>query len=98
MRTITIHQNNTENIVVLDESDDPIDQYCNNLAELMKMGNVSILKTSSASVVLRPSKIVGIKVEEGAVTKSIVPPTTLPEETTEEVKEIVEDIITDVDK
>lgn len=97
MRTITIHQSDTDNIVVLDDNDDPIDQYCAQLSELMKMGNISILKTSSAQVVLRPSKVVGIKVEEGAVTKSIIPPITQPEETKEVAKKIVEDIITDVD-
>ena len=97
MRTITIHQSDAENIKVLDDSEDPMDQYCSNLAELMKMGNVAILKTSSASVVLRPSKIVGIKVEDGASTQSITPPETQPEEPQVKEQEIAEDIITDVD-
>ncbi len=30
----------------------------------MKMGNIAILETSSLSVILRPSKIVGITVKE----------------------------------
>lgn len=96
MRTITISQSDAENVVVLDESDEPLDQYCAQLSQLMKMGNIAILKTSSASVVLRPSKIVGIKVQEGADSEVLTPPTTQPEECKEAPK-IVEDIITDVD-
>jgi len=99
MRTLTIHQSDAETISVLDDSDEPLDEYCSQLANLMKMGNVSILKTSSASVVLRPSKITGIKVEEGAVVQEIeTPPAETPQpEECQAKQEIVEDIITDVD-
>ena len=96
MRKITIHQNDTQNIEVLDDSNEPIDEYCNRLSKLMKMGNIAILKTSSASVVLRPSKVVGIKVEDSASSKIEVPLTTLPEEPTKAKPEESEDIITDV--
>jgi len=96
MRTITIHQSDANDIEVLDESDEPLDQYCDSLAELMKMGNIVILKTSSASVVLRPSKIVGIKVEEGAVSESVSLPDNPPPKETEATSQEV-DIITDVD-
>ena len=93
MRKITIHQNDTENIEVFDDSDEPLDEYCGRLSELMKMGNVAILKTSSASVVLRPSKVVGIKVEEDE--SSLSPPIIPPEDPKAESQE-TEDIITDV--
>lgn len=97
MRRITIHQSDAENISILDDSDEPIDQYCNRLSELMKMGNVAIMKTSSASVVLRPSKIVGIKVEDDSVVQETIIPTKKEEQTTEAQQDVVEDIITDVD-
>jgi hypothetical protein len=95
MRKITIHQNDTQNIEVLDDSSEPIDEYCNRLSELMKMGNIAILKTSSASVVLRPSKVVGIKVEDSATSETEIPPIISSEETKAKPKES-EDIITDV--
>ncbi len=95
MRKITIHQEDAKNIEVFDENDDPLDEYCNRLSTLMKMGNVAILQTSSASVVLRPSKVVGIKVENGTSKIEEIPPTTLPKET--KAEDIIEDIITDVD-
>ena len=95
MRKITIHQSDAENINILDDSDEPIEQFCNKLSELMKMGNVAIVKTSSASVVLRPSKVVGIKVEEKETSQTVDLP---PEENqVEEKQEETEDIITDVD-
>lgn len=95
MRKITIHQNDTQNIEVSDDSDEPIDEYCNRLSELMKMGNIAILRTSSASVVLRPSKVVGIKVEDSATSETEIPPTISSEETKAKPEES-EDIITDV--
>jgi len=97
MRTITIHQNDTQNIEVFDDSDEPLDTYCNRLSELMKMGNIAILKTSSASVILRPSKVVGIKVEDSASSEIEILPNIPPEESkAEEVQEEIQDIITDV--
>jgi hypothetical protein len=99
MRKITIHQNDAKDIQINDDSDEPLDQYCERLSELMKMGNVAIIKTSSASVVVRPSKIVGIKVEavESTVSEEIPIPTQKTEQTTETHEDVVEDIITDVD-
>lgn len=95
MRKITIHQNGAQNIEFLDDSNEPIDEYCNRLSELMKMGNIAILKTSNASVVLRPSKVVGIKVEDSA-TSIPETPLTLPSEEIKAKPEESEDIITDV--
>jgi len=99
MRIINIHQSDAETISVFDDSNEPLDEYCVQLANLMKMGNVAVLKTSSASVVLRPSKIVGIKVEDGAVIQEIeTPPASTPQpEECQAKQEVLEDIITDVD-
>jgi len=95
MRKITIHQNDTQNIEVFDDSDEPLDKYCDRLSELMKMANIAILKTSSASVVLRPSKVVGIKVEDDASSHT-EPLPIIPPEKSEAKPQVIEDIITDV--
>ena len=90
MRKITICQRESDTIVVYDNNEDPIDEYSQELSNLMKMGNISILKTSESSVVLRPSKITGILVEDIGDIKNEKPPEEKPPEKNE-------DTITDVD-
>jgi hypothetical protein len=88
MRKITIHQGS--NIIeVLDDDDSKIGSYCKDLSKLFDMGNISLLETSHATVILRPSKINSIIVENVQDDK---------EEVSEEVqKEKTEDIIMDLD-
>ena len=99
MRMISIHQSDGSIIELLDDSDEPISRYCDKLSQLMKMGNIAILKTSSSSVVLRPSKISSIKVDDQNNMRIPVDPPEeiLPPEPPQEEPEKVEDIITDVD-
>lgn len=98
MRQITIYQSDAQKIEILDDSDKSIDQYCSRLSELMKMGNIAILETSTSSVILRPSKIIGITVKE--INKGTSPQVKiLPENKkvkTKQKPEKIEDIITDV--
>ena len=89
MRKITICQQESNNIVVYDNSEDPIDEYSKELSNLMKMGSISVLKTSESSVILRPSKITGIVVENIDDIKEEVEVIKPPEKN--------EDIITDLD-
>jgi len=100
MRRISIYQESGM-VDVFDDSDTPIDEYCSKLSELMKMGNIAILKTTEASVVLRPSKITGIKVKDLFLNENLDDSETQPSKNTppEEPQktEEVQDIITDVD-
>lgn len=90
MRKITICQRDSASIVVYDNNEDSIDEYTKELSNLMKMGSVSVLKTSESSVILRPSKVTGILVENINEVKN--------EEILEEKPlEINEDTITDLD-
>lgn len=100
MKRISIYQKSGM-IDLFDDSDIPTDEYCSKLSELMKMGNIAILKTTEASVVLRPSKIAGIKVTEilldekqEEINQSLSEHT--PPEEPQKTEEI-QDIITDVD-
>ncbi len=97
MRKIIIYQSDTQNIEILDDSNEPIDEYCSRLSELMKMGNVAILKTSTFSVVLRPSKVVGIKVEDITTSEIEIPPPVIKSKEIKVKSKESEDIITDVD-
>ena len=88
--------------LLLDDNDEPISQYRDRLSKLMKMGNIAILETSTLSVILRPSKIVGITVKE--INKDVSSPTkilpenkkTKPEPAPSRYIKESEDIITDV--
>lgn len=64
MRKIIISSDYTPSIEVFDESDVDFDQYCKDLSKIFKENNITILKTTSSTTILRPSKIVGIKVME----------------------------------
>ena len=97
MRKIFIYQKDSNNIEVLDDSDTPLDKYCEELSELMKMGNVAILQTSESFVILRPSKIISIEVKNFDLEQekfALPDPPPVDEKAKEDE---VEDIITDVD-
>lgn len=63
MRKISI-KTETGNLDIFDDSDVPMDKYCNELSKIMKMNNIVTLQTTESSVIVRPSKIIGIQVKE----------------------------------
>jgi hypothetical protein len=63
MRKITIYQEG-EPIQLLDDSSSTIQQDSKELGKLLHANNVSVLITSSAALIIRPSKINSILVEE----------------------------------
>ena len=100
-KTIVIHQENVAPIYLEDEDDRSKEEYSEALS-FMTLTNISILHTSTASLITRPSKICSITVHEENVYKDFVEAT--PDEShqmlvkpkEEKQKEPV-DIITDVD-
>jgi hypothetical protein len=102
MKTITIYQKDASDVVIIDDSKDPIDNYCQELSKLFQMTNVTILKTSTATFIGRPSQLSGIVVTEDEKQQEVKleePVSDTPEKVVEEEKkeEIQEDIITDID-
>lgn len=67
---------------IFDKDENSISDYAKSLSSLFVSGNIIIVETSSCSLVLRPSKIIGIKVTEEP-------------EKSEIKKEEIQDIITD---
>jgi hypothetical protein len=63
MRKITIYQEG-EPIQLLDDSSSNIQQDSKELSKLLHSNNVSVLITTSAALIIRPSKINSILVEE----------------------------------
>ena len=96
MKKITIYQQGSSSVEILDDSDLPLDGYCQELSRLFQMSNISILKTSQSTFIGRPSQLTGIVVEdtETEVVK-IIPET--DNEIPPEKEKTQEDIITDVD-
>ena len=63
-KEITILQENASSIVIDDNDDRDLDEYTSELSRLLESNNVSIVKTSSCSVIIRPNKIASIVVRE----------------------------------
>lgn len=53
-----------------DEDDRNITDYSKSLSSLFVSGNIVIMETTSGNLILRPSKLVSIKVEEDIVVKN----------------------------
>lgn len=63
-KIITIHQNGSIPITICDKNDDDLESYSHQLSPIFDNNNISIITTSESSVVIRPSKIISIVVEE----------------------------------
>lgn len=63
-KTVTIYQENTSPIIILDDDERTVEEYSNSLSDFMSLSNISILVTSHSAVVIHPSKIISISVSE----------------------------------
>jgi hypothetical protein len=102
MKRITIYQQKSPVVEVIDDSDMNTDEYCNELSKLFQSSNIAILKTSQSTFIGRPSKINSIVLEDielhGNETVEAKSPSEPDVKVTEKVtEEIQEDIITDID-
>ena len=95
MKKIVIFQENVSNIELVDLDDSDLSTYVKKLSSVLELGNISILHTTSASVVLRPNKAISILVYE--TDKNVVNQESESVKSTEiEIEEEV-DIITEGD-
>lgn len=89
-KIIKIVQENVDPILIEDENDEDINEYSLKLSNLLSVGNVVVLETTSSNTIIRPNKIVSIIViEEGK--KRVYKKKSIPEKD----NIIQEDIITD---
>jgi hypothetical protein len=63
-KSVTVFQENNAPINMLDEDDNDLDEYSKTLSEFMSQSNISILQMSSSRLIIRPSKITSIYVDE----------------------------------
>ena len=64
MKELTIFQEYTTPLTIVDWDDSDIKEYTRNISSHLENNNVSILHASTCSVVLRPNKITSIVVME----------------------------------
>jgi len=66
MKRIFLYPENGSKIEMSDESEVDLDEYCKELSKLFVTSNIALLKTTSASAMLRPSKLQVVVVKEEA--------------------------------
>jgi len=64
MKKIVIFHENVDKIEFVDSDDTNLDVYSKKLSSVLELGNISILYTTSSSMILRPSKVISILIEE----------------------------------
>jgi hypothetical protein len=103
MKRIIIFQENTSAVEMLDPDKGDLQEYTKNLYQVLNSGNVSLLTTPLSSLIIKPSKITSILVQEVAEETEPDISTQLEgmaeQQKIEEVKEKEEDvdIVTDID-
>lgn len=101
MRKLKIYQNNASVIELIDDSDEDLDLYCQELSKIFHMTNISILKTSKNIFIGRPSQLNSIVIEEIVnndnpdIKMEVATEAKLKDETSK--SEVKEDIIMDMD-
>ena len=98
MKKITIYQRGASDVEILDDSDETIDVYCQELSKVFNMSNVVILKTSTSTFIGRPSQLAGVVVEDTeSQTKKTIESKNVPNKIVGKSPKKHVDIITDVD-
>ena len=64
MKEIVIYQEKMEPLIIEDEDEKELEEYTDNLTKLFDVNNVIVLKCTSGNYILRPHKIVSMKVLE----------------------------------
>jgi len=103
MKRIIIFQENTSAVEMLDPDKSDLQEYTKNLYQVLNSGNVSLLTTPLSSLIIKPSKITSILVQE--VNEETPPDIStqldgmVEQQKTEEVKREEDDvdIVTDID-
>lgn len=68
-KIIKIIQENVEPVLIEDENDEDLNEYSLKLSNLLSVGNVVVIETTSGNSILRPNKIVSIVITEEGSTK-----------------------------
>ena len=64
MKRIVIFQEGSNTVELLDDDGSEVPSYAERLKDLLQVGNVSIINTTSGSLVVRPSKITSVLIHD----------------------------------
>ena len=92
MKKIIVYQEGVEKIELFDDQDDVLGAFAQRVSQLLKASTVSIINTTDASLIVRPSKVISILIKDESETVNVT-----PSKTTKVKKKEKVDIITDVD-
>lgn len=94
MNRILISLKCGESLHLIDQEDIPTDQLLEQLSSLFSINSVSILKTKTTSVIIRPSDISSITVDPFEVKQKQIEEKSPP---SKDEPDEIEDIVTDMD-
>ena len=96
MKKLIVYQEGVEKIELFDDQDDVLGAFAQRVSQLLKASTVSIINTTDASLIVRPSKVISILIQDQSETVKVTP-SSKTAKAKKKSKEKV-DIITDVDK
>lgn len=92
MKTIRINQKNSDSVVLMDDDSKDLILYTKEVSKILELSKICILETTSGSIILKPSEINSIVINELPELKKEKQKNPKPEEK-QEVKK--EDVIKD---
>lgn len=92
MKTIIINQKNSDSVVLMDDDSKDLILYTKEVSKILELSKICILETTSGSIILKPSEINSIVINELPELKKEKQKNPKPEEK-QEVKK--EDVIKD---
>ena len=94
MKKIVVYQEGVENIELFDKADGDIQNFAVSMSNVLKASTVSIINVTSGTLIVRPSKVISIYIEDQSTdeTVNIAPKDVKGKKPVKKV-----DIITDVD-
>ncbi len=93
-RKITIYQEDVEKIELFDDEDGNLEDFARRLSDVLKSSSVSIISADNTALIVRPSKVISIHVEDPSKEVKATPKS-VKKKTPKKDSKV--DIITDVD-
>ena len=97
MKRITIYQEKSEPLTLVDHDDTDLTEYSKKLSSILDSPVVTILETTTQNVIIRPNKITSIEVVEDNIEDLKKYEDVVEEDDTPDFDLEVEDFITDGD-
>jgi len=95
MKKIIVYQDDVEKIELFDDGDGDVESFARALTKVLKGSTVSIINAGDTALIVRPSKVTSILVQDQPTTVKVTPKGSKVKKSKPQEKV---DIITDVDK